>query len=85
MTIEQAPVLDEIRRKTENQDWLDAHRAELRRKFPDKYVAVLRGKVVGTNEDFASLLSMLKRKFPRTSPSVAAIDFLSEEEYIWVL
>ena len=85
MTIEQASALDDIRQKRENQDWLDAHRAELRRRFPDKYVAVLHGKVVGADEKFASLLSLFKRKFPETSPSLAAIDFLSGEEYIWVL
>jgi hypothetical protein len=85
MAIETDTFLDELRQKRENQDWLDRNRSELRRRFPGKYVAVLRGKVVGAEEDFTSLLSGLRREFPDTSPSLAAVDFLSEEEYVWVL
>ena len=85
MTIDRDTILDEIRQKRANEDWLDRHRSELRRRFPNRYVAVLHGQVVGADEDFPSLLARLKREYPDTNPAVAAVDFLSKEAFVWVL
>ena len=85
MAIDRNTILDELRQKRANEDWLDRHRSELRRRFPNRFVAVLHGEVVGADEDFASLLARLRREYPDTNPSVAAVDFLSEEAYVWVV
>jgi len=85
MTIDRDTILDEIRQKRANEDWLDRHRSELRRRYPNRYVAVLHEEVVGVEKDFPPLLARLRKECPDTSPSIAAIDFLSEPAFVWVL
>lgn len=76
-------ILDDMKRKRANHEWLNKHRNELRRQFPNRYVAVLDERVVGGEEDFRALLSKLRKKFP--DPSLAAIEFMSKDEFVWVL
>jgi len=83
--VDSSKLLADLRVKRANHEWLDRHRKELRAKFADKYVAVHKGAVVAANRDFPRLLSLLKKKFANTDPSLAAVEFMSEEEFVWVL
>jgi len=78
-------VLADLRIKSANHEWLDRHREELREKFADKYVAVYKGAVVAADEEFPRLLVLLKRRLPGVDPSLAAIEYMSEEDFVWVL
>lgn len=83
--IDPSQILADLRVKAANQEWLDKHRDELRARFADKYVAVHQGAVVAAHEEFPRLLSRLKKKLAGTDPSLAAVEFLSKEEFVWVL
>ncbi len=78
-------VLEEIKIKRANQQWLDQHRADLRAKYADRYVAVFDGQVVADEEDFPTLLSRLKKAIKGKSPSLAAIELIGKDEFVWVL
>ncbi len=78
-------VLEEISRKRANSAWLDKHRDELRAEFPDKYVAVLDERVVGDSPDFRALLAKLRKRFAFEELAVAAIDYISPGDVVWVL
>ena len=74
----------EIRLKRENSEWLDRHREELRRKYPDRYVAVFDRRVAAQGEEFHAVLSALRKK-SETAPAIAAIEFIDKDEVVWVL
>lgn len=78
-------LLEEMRLKQANQKWLDDHRDELRKKYADHYVAVLDGGVVGESEDFRKLVSKLRKELQERPLSVAVIEFISQDELVWVL
>lgn len=80
-----AEVAAQVRLKRANQEWLDKHRAELRKQFPDRYVAVLNKRVVASSKDFPELLSRLRKQFPDENPSLAAIELIGRDEFVWVL
>lgn len=83
--IDRSKILADLRVKTANHEWLDQHREELRIRFGDKYVGVHEGTVIAADGDFSRLLSRLKRKLGDTDPSLAAVEFMSKEEFVWVL
>src|SRR6266540_5303544 len=83
--IDSSKVIADLRTKSANHEWLDRHRDELRQKFANKYVAVHRGAVVASDPEFPRMLSHLRKRLENTDPSLAAIEFMSEEEFIWVL
>jgi len=74
----------EIKLKRENSEWLDRHREELRRKYPDRYVAVFDRRVAAQGEEFHAVLSALRKK-SLTAPAIAAIEFIDKDEVVWVL
>jgi hypothetical protein len=74
----------EIRLKRENSEWLDRHREELRREYPDRYVAVFDRRVAAQSEEFHEVLSALRKK-SETAPAIAAIEFIDKDEVVWVL
>ena len=78
-------MLEEMRLKQANQKWLDDHRDELRKRYADQYVAVLDGAVVGGSEDFRKLVAKLRKELPERPLSVAAIEFISQDELVWIL
>ena len=83
------PTRDQIVRaihtKQANEEWLERHRDEIRRKSGDKYVAVLDGRVVVEDRSFPRMLARLKKAYPSVDPSLAAIEFVSKDEVVWVL
>src|SRR2546427_11876545 len=83
--IDAPKILADLRVKTANHEWLDKHRDELRSRFGDKYVAVHRGEVVVADDEFPRLLSRLRKKLADADPSVAAVEFMSKEEFVWGL
>ena len=74
----------EIRLKRENNEWLDEHRLELRKKYPDRYVAVFGRKVVAQSKEFHTVISEL-RKESESAPAIAAIEFMNKDEVVWVI
>lgn len=78
-------VLQEIKIKRANQAWLDQHRSELRPKYANRYVAVFDEQVVADEEMFPALLLKLRKAIKDKSPSLAAIELIGEDEFVWVL
>ncbi len=78
-------VVQEIKIKRANQQWLDQHREDLRAKYADRYVAVFDGQVVAAGEDFPTLLATLRKAIRGKSPSLAAIELIGKDEFVWVL
>ena len=83
--IDSSKVHAALRVKRANHEWLDNHRNELRQKFGNQYVAIHRGAVVAADHEFPRMLSMLRKRLANTDPSLAAIEFVSEEELVWIL
>lgn len=83
--VDSSRIVDEVRTKRGNQEWLDQHRADLRKRFPNQYVAVLNQQPVYGDKDFRTLLSRLKRDYPGTDLSLAAIELIGEDDFVWVL
>src|SRR2546426_12020536 len=83
--VDSSKILADLNVKSANHEWLDEHRDELRQKYPNKYVAVHQGAVVAADQEFPRLLSAIRKKLANTDPSLAAVEFMSEEQLIWVL
>ena len=77
-------VLAEIKLKRENNEWLNEHREELRKKFPNHYIAIYGKRVAAKDEEFENVLSIL-RDLSDKAPAIAAIEFISKEQTIWML
>lgn len=73
----------EIRRSTEDGVWLSAHRAELRKKHPNMFIAVYDRKVVGVAEAVEDMRSKLRAQ--GIDPEKCVTEVLLTEDYIWVL
>jgi hypothetical protein len=57
-------------------DWLDSQLDQLRKKYPNKYVAVKDHKVVGASSDLQDLIQNLKKK--KLSPNEIPVEFISK-------
>jgi hypothetical protein len=73
-----------IKRAAANKLWVLDHMEILRRKYPDKYVAYDRGKVMAVADSSDEIRGMLRKK--RISDiSVVAIEYVPEQPVIWLL
>ena len=81
-TVDPTVVLQSIRRERANQEWISKSMAELRQKFGDRYVAVKDRQVVDHDTSFERLLAKV-RKLP--DPETVTIEYVTAQEYIWVL
>lgn len=71
-------VQQEIERFTADLKYFDAHRRELSAQYPDQWVAIYRGRVVGAAAEHEQLLAQLEKS---GVPSGSAfIDFTTESD-----
>lgn len=83
--LNRSEVLEKIQEKQANQKWLQEHMDELRREYPDKYVAVSDGKVALSEKHLTKLIQKLNKKFKEKDLTTFAIDLVTKEKVIWVL
>ena len=87
--LERAQVIhnpDAVRRLRQlqiNMVWITANREELRRKYPDEYVAVDEGEVIAHSKELSHLKDQLKSRF--TNFHHVAVDFVGKEELEMIL
>ena len=75
----------ELRAKRANHDWLVDHKQALRKDYPDRYVAVLNGKVVADERDIDSLFRKLRAKLKDKDLRTIAVDLVTAGDVIWIL
>ena len=75
----------ELRAKRANHDWLVDHKQALREDYPDRYVAVLNGKVVADERDIDSLFRKLRAKLKDKDLRTIAVDLVTAGDVIWIL
>ncbi|MEA2089917.1 MAG: DUF5678 domain-containing protein [Thermoproteota archaeon] len=68
----------------ENKAWLNEQIDKLRGEYPDEYVAVNQGEIVGHNKDLAKLLKTLRSQFGKFIDHIA-IDFVSKKKIELIL
>lgn len=74
-------VLDDFRKDTA---WLEKNYAELKKKYPEEYVAVYQEGVVDHDPDLDRLLQRLERKYPGESNRVA-VEYVTPKRIEMVL
>jgi hypothetical protein len=67
-----------LRQLQDGMVWIVAHREELRKKYPNEYIAVDKNKVVAHTREIVDLKKKLKSKFENFEH--VAVDFIGEEE-----
>ena len=76
--------LNAARRRAEKERaFWSANRAELTRRFPDEFVAVLNGEVVDHDRDLIVLARRLQES--GVQPNEAAIEFMATEQELFLL
>ncbi len=75
--------LEEIKQFREDGVWLEERKDELKKKYPNQWVAILNKKVVGISPDYSSLIESLKRKNVELGKVV--VEYLSTTEEIFIL
>ena len=75
-------ILEAIRRKRENVEWVNGAAPKLREKYGGRYVAVKDRKVIDVDEKFDALLARIRE---RDDASSVTIEYVTEAEYLWIL
>ncbi len=78
-------VARQLEAKRSNHEWLLANKEALRRRFPDKYVAVLDGEVIAAGKDLDLLFRQLRSKLKGRDLSTVAVDLITTQDVIWSL
>ena len=60
-----------------NMDWISENQEKLRKKYPNKYIAVMSLKVIDSDSDLQSLIRKLKEK--GKNPGDVPIEFMSKK------
>ncbi len=79
MPITGEELAEKIREMNENRIYLDKYSEDLRKKYPDMYVAVFKGKIVGNDPDMKKLIVHMRKKFGNIDTIL--IEFISGEDY----
>ena len=74
----------ELRQYEEDSNWLHQRFDELREKYPEQYVAVYRGRIVGNAETISALHAQIKKHCPAAFGH-AATEFLPQENLQLIL
>lgn len=74
---------DKIHEMNENRIWLDKCANTLRKDYPNMYVAVRKGKVVGNDPDMKKLIVRIRKEFGNIDSIL--IEFISGEDYYMIL
>jgi len=76
-------ILKEIRGFSEDTDWISEKQTMLRKKFADKYIAVVGRQVIDSDSELETLLRKLQKE--GRNPSEIPIEFISKEPLRLVL
>ena len=74
---------ERMRRFEANQEYLEAHREQLRREYPDQWVVIARRQVLGHGDDLDDLLKGLREAGEDLRSAV--LHQAHVEEPVWVL
>jgi hypothetical protein len=80
---EDALVLEELIVGNQNLEWLSKNFAELKKKYPKKFVAIQHQNVVVADRSLKTLIKTLKKKFG--DPNEFLIDFIPDDTYTLVV
>jgi len=75
--MEKEQILQELGRFNEDMDWISETQKKLRKKFADKYIAVMNSRVIDSDSELETLLQKLKET--GRNPSRIPIEFISGE------
>ena len=75
--METGQVLEGLKDFRRDMDWIYENQDQLRKKHPDKYVAVMNQKVIDFDSDLKTLIYRLKEK--GKNPSEIPIEYISQE------
>lgn len=70
-------ILQQLDEFSEDMDWISETQKKLRKKFADKYIAVMNSQVIESDSDLDTLLQKLKEA--GRNPSSIPIEFISRE------
>ena len=70
-------ILKELRVFSEDTDWISEKQTMLRKKFADKYIAVVGRQVIDSDSELETLLRKLQKE--GRNPSEIPIEFISKE------
>lgn len=70
-------ILKELRGFSEDTDWISEKQTMLRKKFADKYIAVVGRQVIDSDSELETLLRKLQKE--GRNPSEIPIEFISKE------
>lgn len=70
-------ILKELRVFSEGTDWISEKQTMLRKKFADKYIAVVGRQVIDSDSELETLLRKLQKE--GRNPSEIPIEFISKE------
>jgi len=73
-----------LSRYEENVKWLSKHYEELKKKFRDEWVAVLKGAVVDHDRELARLVERLRKKHPEAYNEIA-VEYVTAKEIELIL
>ena len=82
LMLSDAEILEAIRRKRENLEWVSGAISSLRKDYGGRYIAVQDRKVVDSDEDFERLLARVRT---RDDADSVTIEHVTEMEYLWIL
>jgi len=76
-------ILEELKAGTKDLEWFSKNFAELKKKYPKKFVAIKDQNVVIAASKLETLIKDLKQKFG--NPNDFLIDFVPDDKYILVV
>lgn len=71
--------VEELQHFEKDMDWISKRYTELANKYPEEYVAVYDGEVVGHSSDLNKLMGHLKKKY-REAATYVAIQYVSPKK-----
>lgn len=74
---EEADIQKGLREFSQDTNWISKGEEKLRKKFPNKYIAVMKRKVIDSDSDLQNLIQRLKEN--GKNPSEIPIEFISKE------
>jgi len=79
----QADISSKLKEMNENTEYLTQQMPDLRKKYPNMFIAIFKKKLVGTDADYKNLLLMMRKKFGNID--TVLIEFINEEGYYFII
>ena len=70
-------LMEELVEFNRDMDWISHNQEKIRRKHPNKYVAVMKRRIIDVDSELRTLIRRLREK--GIDPGEIAIEFISEE------